>query len=265
MNFLRKPSLTAISLTLFLLMACNAPMFVPTVTPSPVPPAATSVPLSQQVTLISVPFNEADPGAGYPPYTLAAQIPQLTGTDDPRVLAFNQRLEGLVMTEVDTFRQGFKQSPITPMSNGSFLEVSYTLVSQIGDLWSLKFDFNFYTDGAAHPGLNSRTLNYDLAQGRELALGDIFLPNANYLEVISTYCIRELSQQPFFDGAFTTGADPTVENYRNWNIASDGLLITFETYQVAPGAAGPQQVLVPYTELTSILDPQGPLRFALIQ
>lgn len=270
MNFPPKPSLTAISLIVFLLMACNAPMFVPTVTPSTVPPATvppteTSVPLSAQVTLTSVPFNETDPGAGYPPYTLEAQIPQLTGSDDPRVVAFNQRLEGLIMTEVDTYRQGFRQSPITPNSNGSFLKVTFVHVAQLGDLWSFKFDFNFYADGAAHPGLTNRTLNYDLGRGRELALSELFLPNSNYLEVISNYCILQLSQQPFFEGAFTSGAEPTVENYRNWNLAPDGLLITFETYQVAPGAAGPQQVLMPYSELTALLDPQGPPGFRVNQ
>jgi hypothetical protein len=133
----------------------------------------------------------------------------------------------------------------------------------MNDLWSFKFDSAFYSDGAAHPGLNSMTLNYDLAQGRELTLGDLFLPNSNYLEVISNYCITELSKQPFFDSPFADGAKPTPENYRNWNLAPDGLLITFDTYQVGPGAAGPQQVNVPYGELTSIINPQGPLSVVL--
>ena len=39
----------------------------------------------------------------------------------------------------------------------------------------------------------------------------------------------------------------------------DGLLITFEMYQVAPGASGPMQVLVPYEHLQTVIDPQGPL------
>jgi hypothetical protein len=46
---------------------------------------------------------------------------------------------------------------------------------------------------------------------------------------------------------------------RNWNITPDGLLITFDTYQVGPGAAGPQQVNVPYNALGSVINSQGPL------
>jgi hypothetical protein len=133
------------------------------------------------------------------------------------------------------------------------------LISQIGDLWSLKFDFKFYSDGAAHPGLYSITLNYDLGQGRELGLGDLFLPNSAYLEAIANYCVTELSKQPGFDEPWSDGAKPTPENYDNWNITPDGLLITFDMYQVAPGASGPIQVLVPYDQLQAVIDPQGAL------
>jgi hypothetical protein len=36
-------------------------------------------------------------------------------------------------------------------------------------------------------------------------------------------------------------------------------MITFDAYQVAPGAAGAQKIVVPYGELTSIINPEGPL------
>ena len=157
------------------------------------------------------------------------------------------------------WRQSFLQNTAPTINNGSTLDVKYTLLSQIGDLWSFKFDFSFYADGAAHPGLNSMTLNYDLGQGKELALADLFLPNANYLEAISKYSIAELSEQPFFDSSSSNGAQPTPENYRNWNITPNGLMITFDEYQVAPYAAGPQQVRVPYSELRDLINPQGPL------
>jgi len=263
----RKQTLLSISISISFMLACNATFSASDPTPTiPAPtiaaPTETATPaplISQQVTLVSIPFNETSPGNDYPPYTLTAQTPQLTGSDDPRVLAFNQRLNDLVSKEVDVWRQGFQQTPITPFSTGSYLDVTYALVGQIGDLWSFKFDFAFYSDGAAHPGLISAALNYDLGQGRELTLSDLFLPNSNYLETIADYCITELGKQPFFDGAFKDGANPTLENYRNWNIAPDGLSITFDTYQVAPGAAGPQKVLVPYSELTALINPQGAL------
>jgi hypothetical protein len=176
------------------------------------------------------------------------------------VTAFNQRLSELVTKEVDTWRQSFLGNTAPQVTEaGSFLEASYTQMPQYADIWSLKFDFKFYSDGAAHPGSYSITLNYDLNQGRELALADLFLPNTDYLGTISRYCIAELGKQPFFEGPFAEGAQPTPENYSRWNITPDGLMITFDNGQVGPYAAGPQQVVVPYTELKALIDPAGAL------
>ena len=268
-SFSQKQLISFISIFGFFLLACNATFSVAFPTPTVVAPTPTLVPtsaplISQLVTLVSVPFNETNPGSNFPAYTLTAQTPQLTGSDDPRVAAFNQRLNDLVTKEVDVWRQGFQELPVTQYSTGSSLDLKYTAIAQMGDLWSFKFDSAFYSDGAAHPGLNSMTLNYDLGQGRELALSDLFLPNSNYLESISNYSVAELSKQQFFDGPFVDGAKPTPENYRNWNLTPDGLMITFDTYQVAPGAAGPQQVNIPYEELKSVVNPQGPLAVIIV-
>lgn len=241
---------------LLFVFSCNvlSPQLVPT--SAPATPTSTPIPLSRQVTLVSQSHEETNQ---MPPFTIKSQTPQLAGSDDPRVIAFNQRLDDLVMNEVSTWRESFLQVTLPTATSGSFLEASHTLISQMEDVWSFKFDFHFYSDGAAHPGSYSITLNYDLGQGRELALGDLFLPNSDYLNAISNFCSTELSKQPFFDGAFTTGTDPTPENYRSWNITPEGLLITFDEYQVAPYAAGPQQVLVPWAELQKLIDPQGVL------
>jgi hypothetical protein len=245
-----------VSVLLLSNLACNG--LAPRPTPTAVSPTATAtpVPLSRQLTLVPQTSNESNQT---PPFTITSQIPQLAGSDDPRVLTFNQRLHELVTKEVDTFRQSFLENTAPIVTNGSSLDVTYTLLSQTADIWSFKFDFHFYSDGAAHPGSYSITLNYDLGQGRELSLANLFLPNSNYLEAIANDCIAELSKQPFFEGPFADGAAPTLDNYRNWNITPDGLMITFDEYQVAPYAAGPQTVVIPNTELRSLIDPQGPL------
>jgi len=252
------------SLFLMVGLACNAvvPVQLPTATqasPTRIIPAPTETLLSQQVALTSVPFSETDPGGVFPTYTITYQTPQLTGSDDARVLAFNQFFADLLAREVDTYRKNFQQLPLTNLSNGSTLNATFTLVSQMGELWSFKFDFSFYADTAAHPGLSSLTVTYDLGQARPLSLDELFLPNSNYLNAISNYCLTELKKQPYFDDMYSQGALPTAENYRNWNLAPNGLLITFDTYQVGPGAAGPQSVIVPYAKLSAFINSQGPL------
>jgi hypothetical protein len=239
-------------------LACNfiiPPAATQTAAPSPLAP--TSLPLSSQLTLTSVPFEESSQS---PVYTIRAQTPVLTGSDDPRVLAFNQVLSDLVVTQVNDYRRNFLELRVTPLSNGSFLEATHKLIFQGADIWSFKFDFSFYSDGAAHPGLNSLTMNYDLGQGRQLALSDLFLPDSNYLERMSIYCINDINRHsPGFGDSFLQGANPLPDNYRNWNITAGDLMITFDEYQVAPYAAGPQTVMIPYAELKDVIDPAGPL------
>jgi len=232
---------------LFSVAPCHIPTAIPT---------NTAIPLSGQVTLVSQPYSETNQD---PAFTITAQIPQLSGSDDPRVQVINQKLDELVQTEIAVFRGEFTRGPVVEVSTNSFLEVTYALLSQYNDIWSFKFYYSFYNNGAAHPGDFSHTINYDLGTGRELALGDLFISGSNYLDAISNYCLTELRKQPYSDSFTTSGADPTLENYRNWNITPDGLMITFDTYQVAPGAAGPQIVVVPYVQLQGLIDPQGPL------
>ena len=257
----RKSIFVFISLIMFCLLACSATFTVGYLTPTIEPPTQTPTGpialLSQQLTLMSQPYIESNQD---PAFTITAQTPQLSGSEDSRVQMFNQTLDEMVQKEVDVFRDEFTRRPIFAVSTDSFLEVSYTLISQYADIWSIKFFYNFYTNGAAHPGDFSHTINYDLGTGRELALGDLFLSGSNYLKTISNYCISELRKQPYSDSFTTSGADPTLENYRNWNITPEGLMITFDTYQVAPGAAGPKIISIPYGQLQGVIDPQGPLR-----
>jgi hypothetical protein len=100
-------------------------------------------------------------------------------------------------------------------------------------------------------------VNFDLRLGSTLQLADLFLPNADYLASIATYCKDDLAGRDAL--LFPEGADPIDTNYQNWTVFSDSLSINFDPYQVAPWAQGPQQVIIPFTQLQDIIDPSGPL------
>ncbi len=146
-----------------------------------------------------------------------------------------------------------------PVANGSSFDLQYSLSSPGGDILSIKFVIDTYFNGAAHPGQVSKTFTYDLEIGQQINLDQLFLPGTDYLQVLANYCRADLVGRNIGFDASQTGADPVPDNYRNWNISPDGLVITFDTYQVAAGAAGPQIVTIPYTDLQAIIDPNGPL------
>jgi hypothetical protein len=213
--------------------------------------------LFQMVILTAEPYSESGDG---PIYTLEVNTPVLEGLDDPRVQEFNRQAALLVQALVDEFKAGFEYLPPEPVSAGSFYQVTFTQLAPPGDILSLQFAVDGYVDGAAHPYHLTRTLNFDLENGQALTLEALFLPGSGYLERLAAYCKAELATRDIgFDEWFAAGADPLPENYRNWNVTYQGLLITFDEYQVAPYAAGMQQVLVPYDALQDLLDPNGPI------
>jgi Protein of unknown function (DUF3298) len=247
-----------LSALLFSAAACSTvvPARTATIAPSPVLPTPTALPLSQQVTLTSVPFEEDGKS---PDYKITTQTPTLTGSDDQRVQSFNKEMSGFVQGFIADFKNKLAQMPNTPITASSTFDVRYTFLSPPGNILSIKFDTEGYIAGMAHPYHLSYTANYNLEQGKDIALADLFLPNSNYLETIADYCKTRLGTRDIDFKDFSQGADPTSDNYKNWNITAGGLMITFDEYQVAAYVAGPQTVTVPYSELKSIIDPQGPL------
>jgi hypothetical protein len=209
-------------------------------------------------------------------YEIAATYPQLTGSTDPNFEKFNQTVRGLVNRNVGSFKKDVapenEPTPdpsLTSQSEeiGSDIQIAYTIALAKDDLISVEFSISSYYAGAAHPNSASQTLNFDLRNGKQLKLADLFQPGSKYLQTISAYCVKELTAQAQKQGAdgmldeewIHRGAGAEADNYQNWTVTKKGLAITFDPYQVAPYAAGPQYVTVPYSSLKDIIKPDGPI------
>ena len=146
---------------------------------------------------------------------------------------------------------------------GSDLNVSYEVALAQDDLISVAYSIGSYYQGAAHPNSVSEVVNYDLKNGKPLKLADLFKPGAKYLQAIASYCIADLKKQAkdkgLLDEEIQNGAGPNAKNYQSWTITRKGLGINFDAYQVGPYAAGPQYVLVPYSALKDVINPEGPV------
>jgi hypothetical protein len=204
-------------------------------------------------------------------YEIDAEYPQLTGSNDPNFEKFNQAARGLVTKQVSEFRKQMTESAgeANPVESetGSDLGASYTIALAQDNLISVQFDIGGYSAGAAHPNSYTDVINFDLRNGRQLKLSDLFKPGAKYLQALSAYCVQDLKKQSkqkgedgmLDDDWIQRGAGPDANNFRSWTITKNGLGINFDSYQVAPYAAGPQFVLVPYSSLKDIIKLDGPV------
>jgi Protein of unknown function (DUF3298)/Deacetylase PdaC len=206
-------------------------------------------------------------------YEINAEYPQVVGATDNRFDKFNQESRNVVARRVAEFKKHMaeaepgEESVSDSSSTGSDLGAGYTVGLARDNLLSIKFDIGGYYRGAAHPNSFSEVLNYDVPNGKILKLGDLFTPNSKYLQTISAYSIRDLKRQAKSGGAdsmltdetIQEGAGPDPKNFKSWNITKKGLEISFDSYQVAPYAAGPQRVVIPYSVLKEIIKADGPL------
>ena len=201
-------------------------------------------------------------------YTIDAEYPQIEG--DARFDGFNREARSLVTKDVAAFKAGQTSEEAgadTPAETGdSSLGIGYEIRLATDDLISVEFSEATYEAGAAHGNSATTVLNYDVRNGKKLALADLFNPKANYLSVISTYCIKDLRERAQKDKdamideeMMKSGAAPRADNYQACAMTKKGLWVTFDPYQVAPYAAGPQYVLVPYSALKDIIKSDGPL------
>jgi hypothetical protein len=203
-------------------------------------------------------------------YTVDAEYPQIEG--DARFDSFNREARNLITKDVAAFRTSETSEETdagseTPAETlDSTLDIGYEIRYATDDLISVEFTEGSYERGAAHGNSGTTVVNYDVKNGKKLALADLFNPKSNFLSLISEYCLKDLRERSkkdkdamFDEEMMKSGASARADNYRAWAITKKGLWITFDPYAVAPYAAGPQHVLVPYSALKDILKPDGPV------
>ena len=203
-------------------------------------------------------------------YRIDVVYPQIEG--DARFDKFNKEARAMVTKNVAAFKTSETSnetdagSEIPAETETSTLDSDYQIRLAADDLISIEFTESAYSRGAAHPNSYTTVLNYDVRNGKKLALADLFNAKSNYVKVISDYCIKDLKQQAkkekdsmLTDDMIQSGASARAENFNAWTITKQGLWITFDPYQVAAYAAGPQQVLVPYSALKDLIKADGPI------
>lgn len=197
-------------------------------------------------------------------FEISVEYPRIEGMPTPRAAGFNEAARALAAKEAADFRKSMSEYDAgnpPPEPANSYLDVGYYVAYADDELLSIGFAEESFYAGAAHPNHSTVVINYDLKAGRALRLADLFQPGSPYLKVISDYCIAKLNG----DGELgdndwvKEGAGAKAANYRNWLVRKDGLEITFDQYQVASYAQGPQYVTVPFDALKKIIRPAGPL------
>jgi hypothetical protein len=184
-----------------------------------------------------------------PLYEVHGQVPVI---QDPSAQKLNALLKKTVTEELDGFKKNMIDWEIPPeMAHAvSFMWIRYDVPLLTPKMVGIRLHIDYYNAGAAHPNHYFKVVNYDLEKEKTGEFNNLFTDTPKALAFLSKYCKSDLTKPDF--PLFEEGVEPKEENFKNWNLTDKGLRLSFDPYQVAPYAAGAQEVLVPFSELKSM-------------
>jgi hypothetical protein len=145
------------------------------------------------------------------------------------------------------------------MRGPNSLTSAFEIARHDSNVVSLKFRLIRYRTGAAHPSGRTVTKTYFRHPLYRIQLANLFLPRAQYLELLSSLSRERLLQDETRDRAWVDrGTQPEPKNFQAFNVTPEGILVTFDEYQVDCFGAGPQVIDIPYEEFKSIVNVRLP-------
>lgn len=211
----------------------------------------TSTADDQSLTYTTVTKNETTAHDG----TIGVSYPHFEGRG-----TVSADMNAIVESRIETITQEFKDnvSSITE----DFPNIEYALGVRTTTTFlpgrnvaTVLLDMYLNT-GGAHPSRTFASLNFDTQTGDLIQLDDLFVRNSGYLDFLSAYSERALMANLgdfAIEDFISSGTAPDSQNFSVFVIEAGGVRFIFNEYQVAPYAAGYQEIEIPWSDLAPYL------------
>lgn len=179
----------------------------------------------------------------------------ITREIDASVSMGNPEADGQTMKQIgEGFIQDYQdfKTEIPDGFGGWHYTAKVAVEVQTDTLLSLSVNDEYYT-GGAHGGSGVYFININPKNGQKFTLSHLFKPG--YEEPLREAGnkvfrqVRELADTASFSqNSFEFPEDKFTLN-KNYGFKKDGIVFFYNSYEIAPYAAGPTEVLIPYVEL----------------
>lgn len=200
--------------------------------------------------------------SGIRSYEIDVEYPTIEEVRTRATLKFNRWMKKKIMGYVSEFKRLQRRAEVLdrsrklrPLSINEGLRIWFHVYYSDDELISFRLTHSVMAMGQMHPIDYYETINYDLRRGRPLRERDVF--RKGYTRVLSDFSRRHIKENYEMD--YTTdewlksGTSPRKKNFPNWNIVPEGILISYEDYQIAAHAFGQLELIVPYEYLKGVL------------
>lgn len=171
--------------------------------------------------------------------------------EDESLEVLNLAIIDLIQTEKEEFeKQEFFMD--SEAFGNYYLGSTYEITSDTPDVISIRFDIATYS-GGAHGMQYAKTINYNHERDEIFDMESLSEDIPNFLETISELCraqMKEVLAEMSDDEWIDRGTEATLENFSAMTfIYDEALEFTFDPYQVAAYAAGPQVCYLTWDEI----------------
>jgi hypothetical protein len=167
-------------------------------------------------------------------YTIDVQYPQF-GTPSADAV-----IKGYVDRAIAAFKSYPSDVPSVDSVPKNEQVISFEDAYAGSDFVSVALLVSEYT-GGAHPNSAYIGVNVDVRTGKEVTLGEALALTGKSLAEVAAQTDKEMKAK-LTDAYFKEGAEAKAENYSTFVIGKDSVTFIFNSYQVGPYAAGPQEV-----------------------
>jgi len=178
-------------------------------------------------------------------------VPVVTGgTDKSAMKTMN---EAIVKATHELMKaQGYPSSDIQEMDGTFELKTNQRGVLSLSLL-------NYTYSGGAHGNTLQRSLTFDAENGRSYKLGELFKPDAPYINRLNAIIEAQIKARhlPLL------GDYPGITGDQDYYIADKALVIYFPLYAIVPYAWGFPYFPISVYEIEDIIDENGPLGLML--
>lgn len=175
----------------------------------------------------------------------------------PDVTGITQQIDSYVAEQINLFRDNALESfearnatlqpGETPTDYQYSLDLSWESAQINGRFISVLMRVDAF-EGGANVRQEARAFNWDVQGDKEVTLAALFNDDASYLARISEYTAQVLKgtlNDSSIDAMIDDGTAPSLNNFQSFTFTDDAIIFVFPKYQVAPGAAGEQKVVMP--------------------
>ena len=253
--------------------ACGGAKITPEiiyVTKAPATPVATATPGATPDASASGSATASASTPGSPAPTVSSTTVSQEAPDGRWTVTFQKPVAGgvptaaamsnSITTKVNAYISSFTGSglpAVSPPNGKSTLEGSYTVAYVSPTLLSLRFSVSTYISGAAHPATEIGSINFNVLTGAVIQLPDLFTSTAAALPVLTTRAHAALTAALGAD-LFWPATVTMADFGHAWAFTTTGLEVGWDQGEMAPMAAGPVSVVIPWAQLAPVILNPGP-------